>query len=381
MKGSDIFMTQDVFVEAHISDLHFGVIDPLTEYNILTKQFLDYLDSMNVLDIVSVNGDIFDHKLMANSDAVMYTMHFMYRLIDICKRKNSTLILISGTASHDADQLKLFYPLVNTRGCDIRIVLEAQFLFVKGKKILCIPELYNMGEKYYSKLLFDSGTYDSCYMHGTFKGAIRNKNEHDLDSNREPVFDMEDFRCCLGPIISGHNHVNSIYKKHFHYCGSPIRWCFGEENDKGFLILIHNIHTRQYIVHLEPIYSFIYSTINLDDILNTDPQNIIRHIENLKNNGIDKLRVIFTKNDVEKIALIKNYFHNKRDIKIKTDFELTNIEEKLEEMNTQFTQYSYLFDKNLSATEKLVQYINQEENSTIWTAESLTKFIKELKNI
>ena len=67
--------------------------------------------------------------------------------------------------------------------------------------------------------------------------------------------------------------------------------------------------------------------------------------------------------------------------KIKTDFELTNIEEKLEEMNTQFTQYSYLFDKNLSATEKLVQYINQEENSTIWTAESLTKFIKELKNI
>ena len=58
-----------------------------------------------------------------------------------------------------------------------------------------------------------------------------------------------------------------------------------------------------------------------------------------------------------------------------------NIEEKLEEMNTQFTQYSYLFDKNLSATEKLVQYINQEENSTIWTAESLTKFIKELKNI
>ena len=238
-----------------------------------------------------------------------------------------------------------------------------------------------MGEKYYSKLLFDSGTYDSCYMHGTFKGAIRNKNEHDLDSNREPVFDMEDFRCCLGPIISGHNHVNSIYKKHFHYCGSPIRWCFGEENDKGFLILIHNIHTRQYIVHLEPIYSFIYSTINLDDILNTDPQNIIHHIENLKNNGIDKLRVIFTKNDVEKIALIKNYFHNKRDIKIKTDFELTNIEEKLEEMNTQFTQYSYLFDKNLSATEKLVQYINQEENSTIWTAESLTKFIKELKNI
>ena len=335
---------------------------------------------MNVLDIVSINGDIFDHKFMASSEAVIYAINFIQRLIDICKRKNTTIILISGTGSHDADQLKLFTPFLN-QGCNIYIIFEAQFIYVKGKRILCVPEMYNMGKKYYEDLMYFDGLYDSCYMHGSFVGAVIGKNQRDLDSNREPVFDMEDFRCCLGPIISGHNHVNSIYKKHFHYCGSPIRWCFGEENDKGFLILIHNIHTRQYIVHLEPIYSFIYSTINLDDILNTDPQNIIHHIENLKNNGIDKLRVIFTKNDVEKIALIKNYFHNKRDIKIKTDFELTNIEEKLEEMNTQFTQYSYLFDKNLSATEKLVQYINQEENSTIWTAESLTKFIKELKNI
>ena len=376
----NVIQMQDLFVEAHIADLHFGCIDPLTEYKILNEQFLNYIEQMNVLDIVSINGDIFDHKFMASSEAVIYAINFIQRLIDICKRKNTTIILISGTGSHDADQLKLFTPFLN-QGCNIYIIFEAQFIYVKGKRILCVPEMYNMGKKYYEDLMYFDGLYDSCYMHGSFVGAVIGKNQRDLDSNREPVFDMEDFRCCLGPIISGHNHVNSIYKKHFHYCGSPIRWCFGEENDKGFLILIHNIHTRQYIVHLEPIYSFIYSTINLDDLLNTDPQNIIHHIENLKNNGIDKLRVIFTKNDVEKIALIKNYFHNKRDIKIKTDFELTNIEEKLEEMNTQFTQYSYLFDKNLSATEKLVQYINQEENSTIWTAESLTKFIKELKNI
>ena len=98
---------------------------------------------MNVLDIVSINGDIFDRKLLANSDAVMYAMYFVQNLVNICIRKNATIILISGTASHDADQLKLFTPFIRS-GVDIRIIFETQFIFVKGKKILCIPEMYNM---------------------------------------------------------------------------------------------------------------------------------------------------------------------------------------------------------------------------------------------
>ena len=138
---------KDIFVEAHIADIHFGVMDPLKEYRILQEQFLSYLANMNVLDIVSINGDIFDRKLMANSDAVMYAMYFMRTLVNICIRKNATLILILGTASHDADQLKLFTSFIGTE-VDIRIVLETQFLFVKGKKILCIPEMYNMGGEY-----------------------------------------------------------------------------------------------------------------------------------------------------------------------------------------------------------------------------------------
>ena len=55
---------KETFVEAHIADLHFGTIEPATEYKILNEQFLNYLEKMNVLDIVSINGDIFDHKFM-----------------------------------------------------------------------------------------------------------------------------------------------------------------------------------------------------------------------------------------------------------------------------------------------------------------------------
>lgn len=380
MKQVIDFINKDLFVEAHIADLHFGVMDPLKEFRILQEQFLNYIDSMNVLDIVSINGDIFDRKLLANSDAVMYAMYFVQNLVNICIRKNATIILISGTASHDADQLKLFTPFIRS-GVDIRIIFETQFIFVKGKKILCIPEMYNMGEEYYLRFLQYSGLYDSCYMHGTFMGAIRGKDEADLNSNREPVFSMEHFASCKGPIISGHNHVNSVYKKDFYYCGSPIRWRFGEEGEKGFLILVHNLVTRKYLVHLEPIYSFRYDTINLDDMLKSDPRFIIDYINKLKSDGIDFIRIKFTKNDSEKISILKSYFNNRSDIKIEANFEREKIKRQLQEMDEKYQEYDYLFDDNLSSKEKLVQYINQQENSTYWTLDNFESFVNEIKNL
>lgn len=372
---------QDNFVEAHIADLHFGVIDPNTQYQILNEQFLNYLECMGILDIVSVNGDIFDHKFMANSDAVVYAIYFVQRLVDICRRKRATLILISGTGSHDADQLKLFTPFMSDHTVDVRIVFQTQFLYVKGKKILAIPELYNKGEEYYNQFLVYSGPYDACYMHGTFKGAIIGKNERDLDSNREPVFDIEDFGSCYGPIISGHNHVYSRYKSHFYYCGSPIRWCFGEEQEKGFIVLLHNIKTRKYLVHFEPIKSFRYDTVNLDHMLNSDPSYIVQYIQNLKNQGIDYIRIKFTKNDIEKITLLKTYYRTRSDVKIDTDFEQVKIKQQLEQMNDQYKQYDYLFDKNLSPEEILVQYINQDMKSAYWTVEGFTQFMKDIEKL
>jgi DNA repair exonuclease SbcCD nuclease subunit len=372
---------QNVFVEAHIADLHFGVIDPRTQYQILNEQFLNYIDGMNVLDIVSVNGDIFDHKFMANSDSVVYAIYFMNRLVDICRKKNASLILISGTGSHDADQLKLFSPLMRDPTVDVRVIFEAQFIYVKGKKILCIPELYNKGEEYYTHFLMNSGTYDACYMHGTFMGAIAGKNEHSLDSNREPVFNIEDFGICRGPIIAGHNHVHSCYRRDFYYCGSPIRWQFGEEGTKGFIILLHNTKTRQYLIHQEPITSFRYDTVCLDVMLKDDPRNIVQYIQGLKDQGIDYIRIKFTQNEPDKIAIIKSYYHTRSDIKIETDFEQAKIKQELDQMNKEYKQYDYLFDKNLTQQEILVQYINQEEKDSYWTVETLTQFLHDIEKL
>jgi len=373
---------QSFFVEAHIADIHFGVIDPNITYNILKAQFLNYLYSMNVLDIVSINGDLFDHKFMTSSESVMVANIFIQDLVNICKMKNATLILISGTGSHDADQLKMYYYLTRLKDVDVRVVQQAEFIYVKGKRILCIPELYNMGADYYNNLLHFSGIYDACYMHGTFNKAIFGKNEHDLDSTREPVFDINDFSTCRGPVISGHNHIRSVYEKDFFYCGSPIRWCFNEEQPKGFLILLQDLSTQKYQVHFEPIVSFRYDTINLDNMLTADPNTIIQYISKIKEVGIDHLRVVFTKNYAEKITMLKNYFRYSKDIMIKTDFENEKIEQQLMEIDSKLRdERAYLFDENLSPEQKLIQYMNTNNQSVFWTIDEFKSFMEKIHQL
>lgn len=372
---------QSFFVEAHIADIHFGVIDPETTYWILMKQFVEPLSQLQILDIISINGDLFDHKFMANSNAVMYAMYFVQALVDICRQKGTTLLLISGTGSHDADQMKLFYPLMKLNDVDVRVVTTVRFEYVKGKKILCIPELYNKGEDYYNTFL--NKIYDACYMHGTFKGAIYGKNETDLNSSREPVFDLYSFGGCAGPIISGHNHVHSVWcDGDFYYCGSPIRWTFGEEQPKGWILLFHNIKERWYKVHFEPIVSFRYETIKLDEIMKSDPNTIIQYIEQIKSNGVDYLRVQFSIEDKDKIALLRSYYHNRRDVTIESSCSQIEIQNKLDEMEeTQKQMMLSITDPNLSPEEKLIIYMNNKEGNSYWTVDLFSQFMEEIKKI
>ena len=81
-------------ITAHISYLHFPVMDPLKQYNFLEDQFLQKIEDMPRLDLVCVNGDLFDHKVQTSSDATLYASMFIGRLVEICKSHNATLILL-----------------------------------------------------------------------------------------------------------------------------------------------------------------------------------------------------------------------------------------------------------------------------------------------
>lgn len=375
----EYFKSKGTLIEIHTADLHFGVINPKIQYDILCEQLLDKVQDVP-FNIFSIDGDIFDHKFMSNSDAIMYATMFIDRVVTLCKQKGATLFLIGGTELHDAGQLKLFYHYLHDPMIDIRIVEEAKFEYAKNAKILCIPELYNKGEDYYNELL-NTQTYDTVFMHGAYNGAIYNPNPKGLDSDREVTFKFNNFQYCKGPIISGHVHVQGCFDKYVYYCGSPYRWQFGEEQPKGFLVVLHNLDTHEHMVHFEEINSFRYDTINVDCMLQDDPKNVIDYVTDLKNNGIDYIRLEFTKVNDDNIAnfnIINNYYKNSNTVKIKNNYnEKQKILDTNEESLQEYSEYEYVLDPKMNPNEIFCKYVNQQKGYEYITVDDLVNILND----
>ena len=108
------------------------------------EQVVAKISLLPKIDIISIDGDIFDHKVMSNSDTVLYATKFVDQLVRLSAEKNATLVILAGTYSHDFDQLKLFYHYMDNNpnsGIDVRVITNIQYEWIKGARILMIPEL------------------------------------------------------------------------------------------------------------------------------------------------------------------------------------------------------------------------------------------------
>lgn len=361
-----------VLIEAHIADLHFGAFSPATQFGILKEQVLDKLYMLPKLDIISIDGDVFDHKVMSNSETAMYACSFVGRLVDLARSKNATLVILHGTYSHDYDQLKLFYSYMEDNTVDVRVITSIKFEMIKGARILMIPELYGVPESVYNHYFFESGWYDEAFVHGTFEGAVYGNN---VGNGR--LLTTKDFMYCKGVAIAGHVHKSGCFNGFFYYCGCPYRWKFGEEEDKGFLLLTHDLDTQIHYVHFEPISSYRYDTIFLDTLVSEDPKVIIDHINRLKQEkGIDYIKVRFrVPIPGYNKTVINNYYRNNKN----TFVEFMDIDEvKQQEVETNTAQeYKYFFDSNISDFEKFVRYVNESEGCEFVTVQQLTDLLNE----
>ena len=294
MDISNYQRVRGTLIEAHLADLHFGSFDPKKQYQILVEQVLSELYQLPKLDIISINGDLFDHKVMSNSDAALYASKFVADLVHLAKTKNSTLILLAGTYSHDFDQLKLFYHYMDNSqnyGVDVRVITNIQFEYIKGARILMIPELNGVEESIYQKFFNHSGWYDAAFVHGTFEGSVYGN----LTSGSSRLLTADDFKYCTGVVISGHVHKPGCFQGFYYYCGCPYRWKFGEEEEKGYIILAHDLDTQVHYVDFRPIKSFRYDTIFLDQLVSEDPKIICDYINQRRiNEGIDFIKVKFS---------------------------------------------------------------------------------------
>lgn len=370
-----LYEDKDVLIGAYCADMHFGALNPATQYSILKEQFVDVIRDLP-LDLVAIPGDLFDHKAMANSDLVMYTLLFVeYLVSEVIRPKGITLIVVSGTAGHDAKQLKLLYKYLQDPTVDVRIVESIGFEFVKGHKILCIPELASIDEAVYEKYLFRSGYYNQVIMHGTIEGAVP---MNEVGNCR--LFHIEDFVNCTGPIISGHVHEPGCFNGYFYYTGSPYSWSFADHDNKGFLIVLSNKVTRMHYTCSKRIESFRYITINLDDFVCYEADTIISYINSIQEEqGIDYIRVQFSKEvPTNTKKLVDMYYKDNDNVKLQYSFTKAQkeLEEKLSSVD-EFQQYSYIYDKSLSEYEILAKYINDDKGYVFVTADQIKKFVEE----
>lgn len=364
-----------LFISAHIADIHFpkNNIGPETQYRILYEQFVLKISNLPRLDCIFVNGDLFDHKVLASSDAAYYASLFISNLVDICRRKNSTLILLHGTLSHDANQLKLYNHYMHDPTIDVRIINQLSIEYIKEARVLCIPELYGISDDIYNQYLYGKGYYDLCVIHGTYDGAVYQNN---VGQGR--CFYIEDFMCCNGPIIGGHVHKPDCFDKSFYYCGSPYASGFDDDHDKSYILLLQNLNTRQYYLYRDNIKSFIYRTFDIDTLKSNDPKDTIRYIEELKEKyKIDYIRIrINAPLDGSNKMILSSYFRNNDKYKI----EFTSVEDQLvkqqyDKIQNELIGYEFLMDKNLSDEAIFVEYVNKLKGEQYITIEDLTRLL------
>ena len=360
-------------IEVHISDIHFGAFDPKVQYNILREQFLDKINQLPRIDLISIDGDLFDRKFLANSEPILYANTFVQDVVNIAKSRNATTIILAGTPSHDSNQERLYYHYLEDPTIDVRIVDTIKFETVNGCRILCIPELHSVDESVYQNVFFNSGWYDEAFIHGTYQGAA-------MSRPTERLFTASDFIYLTGPAISGHVHTGGCFNGFYYYNGCPYRWRFGEEEDKGFLILAHDLDTGLHYVQFEKIESFRYDTIYLDELLSNDPREIVEYINKRQiEEGIDYIKVRFrVPVDGSNKTIINNYFRNNNRTKVEfMDIEELEEHRKQELLETE-TRYSYLMDPKISDMERFVRYINESEGNEFITVEKLTELLKEI---
>ena len=362
-----------VLIELHLADLHFGAFDPAKQYDILMKQFFQPALELPKLDVISVDGDIFDHKVMSNSDVAMYATKFVDNLVGLAEQKNATLILLAGTYSHDYDQLKLFYHYMDrefSNRVDVRVITSIQFEDIKGARVLCIPELYGIEESVYRKFFFESGYYDAAFVHGTFEGSVYGNN---VSQGR--LLTSNDFIYCKGFAISGHIHKGGCFAGFYYYCGCPYRWKFGEEEDKGYLLLAHDLDTQLHYVQFMPIVSDTYITIYVDELMSEDPQKIINYIDNeKKTKGIDyiKVRVRVPISGSNK-NVIHQYYRNSDNTFVEFLDKEEIQKEKIKEETS--NRYNYLMDDSISDLERFCMYVNEQQNEHFITVDRLKKIL------
>lgn len=383
-----------------ISDVHVGAFDLNRMRREFSELFIENIKNMKSLDFVIVDGDFFDHKFYLGDKEAVVAHAMLQELIDVCKTKNSELRFVYGTESHECSQYDVMKVLKTYEKIKvIKYVTEEELL--PGLNILYLPEEYIFDKSEYYKEYFNNiNKYDYIFGHGVVREVMKDiaaKMEANTDKRKKvPVFNsVELSKICKGETYFGHYHIGMNIDDKIFSVGSYSRWKFGEEQEKGYYELkvdtdkekyshkfIENTLTDKYVTITYGYDSKIFKS-------EKDMEAGLNSVDKLiKNDSLDNVRFIFNiPKDIENpeatINLIKEKY--KFNNKVKTEITHGYIEEKKkqqkEKIETENSNYSFIFNEDLPITEKSQLFISLEYSKEI-PVENIDKYLyKTLKEI
>ena len=210
-------------------------------------------------------------------------------------------------------------------------------------------------------------------------GSVFGANKEDLDSKKYPVFSLQNFTNCKGPIICGHVHKAMCLNGYMYYCSNPVRYKFGEEEEKGFLIVLHDKVMSKHVTNFIPIKSFRYDTIDINTLQYNDPNNIIQYLNELLANGIDNIRIDFSNLNNEVCQkVIEEYYANYKNVSIKRYVKKDPQVNTTEEIKNKYSDLDFLLDPGMDPLSKFVSFINHNKGEEFITVQKLKSILSEV---
>jgi hypothetical protein len=160
---------------------------------------------------------------------------------------------------------------------------------------------------------------------------------------------------------------------YIYYCSNPIRYRFGEEEEKGFVIMIHDRCTHMHSMNFIPIESFRYDTIDIRSIEFSDPNMVVQYLDKLLASGIDNVRIDFSNfNDPSTQKIVEQYYTNNPAVSVKryTEKDIPKLN-TTEEIKNKYSDLDFLLDPAMDSYTKFVNFINHNMGSQYITVDRL----------
>ena len=137
--------------------------------------------------------------------------------------------------------------------------------------------------------------------------------------------------------------------------------------------------SRYYYIHKEIITSFKYDTLSIDDILLSDPQSIIKYINDKREKeAIDHIRLKCTStvDNQDTINILKEYYRLDKGVKFQINKKSSSVINDTQ--SSLYNQYDYLFNRSMSPYDILAKFINESQSDIMVTSDQIISALKEI---